>query len=447
MSLENKLQEIESIAAKIEAAGKFSPEVLKNINYRFRLDWNYYSNRMEGGTLTPQETRSVMVGNVDIQGKPLKDILEMTGHDKVVLEILKIGKGELRLSEKRIKEIHRGIMSEDDPKRALEIGKWKSEPNEIINYRDEKISFTPPSEVPEAIHKLLDSTNANLDGFFRGENFLHPVKIAAKFHIEYISIHPFYDGNGRTARILNNLLLISCGLPPIIIKDQHKQLYYQLLGDIQAYGGSTELFYEFIADRVLESEKLVWDAIEGKDIREPDDFDKELKQIEIKLRNAQAEVVKRSQELVRSIFQKSIKPLSDALYEKLSKINRFFAEFTLHVQTDERNIQGIKSTIDPALEDYFNSENVRNISISYQWGGFNMSGANTFWLSANLTIQLNQFDYTINEQQTPEYNHGLKKLYTQQLTEIEIENIVTAISTKALNDMKRSYKQVTGKDL
>ena len=72
---------------------------------------------MEGNTLTIEETRSVMVGNLDVHQKPIKDVLEMKGHDEVISDILKIGKGELRLSERRIKEIHSGIMHEVDPER------------------------------------------------------------------------------------------------------------------------------------------------------------------------------------------------------------------------------------------------------------------------------------------------------------------------------------------
>lgn len=447
MSYLDKQTKIDELQQKIQAHGKLNADVQKKINYKFRLDWNYYSNRMEGGTLTREETRSVMVGNIDVQGKPLKDVMEMNGHDKVVLEILKIGKGELRIAEKRIKDIHKAIMHEEDAGTVSQIGNWKSQANEIINYNDEKISFTPPSEVAEAMHALLDKTNAELDAFFANKKSPHPLVIASQFHIGYVSIHPFYDGNGRTARILNNLLLISCGLPPIIIKDKHKKAYYQLLADIQAYGGNAELFYAFIGDRIIESQQLVLDAIEGKDISEVDDLEKELQQIEIKLKSQEEKVVKRSSELVDRLFEQSIKPLSDSLYEKLIKFNKFFAEFTMHTLMDGQGNSGNKELVDTVLPEYFKKENVREITINYQWGGFNRAGANTFWLSSSLKISLSEFGYVINEEQMPEYKPGFKKLYSQQLTQQEIDKIVEDTSSKALASMKQSYKQITGKDL
>ena len=160
MRLKEIIDRIEQNQTIISTYGKFDDAILKKINYKIRLDWNYYSNRMEGGTLTREETRSVMVNNIDIKGKPFKDVAEMKGHNAIVLEVLKMSKGDLRISENRIKEIHKAIMHEDETEKAKEIGKWKSTPNEIINYQGEKFSFTSPSEVAEEVHKMLNRTNA-----------------------------------------------------------------------------------------------------------------------------------------------------------------------------------------------------------------------------------------------------------------------------------------------
>src|SRR3990172_3851465 len=115
MSYSEKLKTIDALQDKINSYGKLSSEAKKKINYKFRLDWNYYSNSMEGNTLTMDETRDLIVKNlVTVSGKPLKDVREMKGHDTVIDEILRIGKGEVRLSEKRIKDIHKAIMHEKD---------------------------------------------------------------------------------------------------------------------------------------------------------------------------------------------------------------------------------------------------------------------------------------------------------------------------------------------
>lgn len=112
---------------------------------------------------------------------------------------------------------------------------------------------------------------------------LHPVAMISQFHIDYLMIHPFYDGNGRTARILTNILLLACGYPVIIIKDEAKKSYYQLLADVQAYGGESDLFYEFIGQRILETQKIVLDALAGKPIDEPGDLDKKIALLEKEL--------------------------------------------------------------------------------------------------------------------------------------------------------------------
>src|SRR4051812_43976172 len=137
--MQDLLNKIEINKQQIEAAGKFSADVLNKIQHKFRLDWNYYSSKMEGGTLTRQETRNVMVG-LAVE-KSIKDVIEMKGHDAVVSDILKIGKGELKISEKRIRDIHKAIMHEDNPDQAKLIGKWKEAANEVTNYKGEKISF------------------------------------------------------------------------------------------------------------------------------------------------------------------------------------------------------------------------------------------------------------------------------------------------------------------
>lgn len=323
MSYLQKREEIERLQQQIDSVGALNAETKRKINYKFRLDWNYYSNSMEGNTLTMAETRSVMIGNITIGGKPIKDVLEIKGHDEAITPILKLGKGEVRLSETRIKEIHRQIMHEDDPEKKAKIGIWKTEHNCLINYKGENFEFLPPNEVPERIHKLLNETNAAIDAIFRKKkNAPHPIDVALNFHLEYVFIHPFYDGNGRTARILTNLLLISFGYPPFWVKDgSERDAYSQHLGDVQGYGGKPDLFYEFVAEQILRSQRLVLDAIQGKDIEEKDDFDKEIEMLK-RMQNTPA--LERTPELEKAVLQEVYFPLLKALNIRLAKLSTLF---------------------------------------------------------------------------------------------------------------------------
>ncbi len=276
MTLKEVLTKIDTLQEQINSFGEIDKEVLKKVHYKFRLDWNYHSNSMEGGTLTREETRSVMTSVLNISNKSIKDLNEMVGHNNIVEEVFSIGKGEKRLSEKRIKEIHRAIIFEEDLDKKLMVGEWKSYNNEIINYKGEKIKFEPFDEVPEKIHTLLNNLNAFFDAYFMDKTTEHPLKMAAQFHIDFLFIHPFHDGNGRVSRILSNLILISCGYPPFIIKTSQKDTYNRLLSDIQMYGGSEVLFYNFIGERIIESQEIILKAIKGEDIEDEDDLDKEI---------------------------------------------------------------------------------------------------------------------------------------------------------------------------
>ncbi len=267
MGLAEKLQQIDALQEQIGSHDKLPDDVWKKINYKFRLEWNYTSNSMEGNSLTRSETRSVMIGNITVNGKPIKDILEVKGHDDVVNTLLKMGKAELNLSEQRMKEIHRAIMHEEDPEKQKLIGVWKKENNYVYNYKGERFDFVPPADVPDRMHRSVNWLNAEKEKIARkAKDALHPVEMALRFNLDYVTIHPFYDGNGRTSRIFTNLILISYGYPPLYVKENERGRYYQYIADIQGYGGAPDVFYELMAELVIRSQQLILAAIAGEDI-------------------------------------------------------------------------------------------------------------------------------------------------------------------------------------
>lgn len=324
MSYSEKRKQVDLLQQKINAHGELSADVKKKINYKFRLDWNYYSNSMEGNTLTMDETRSVMVGNLTVGGKPIKDVLEIKGHDEIISEILRIGKGEAHLSEARIREIHKGIMHEEDEAKKKKIGVWKTDPNYIYNYKNERFDFASPDEVPSRMHGLLNKTNAAIDAIQHNKKDApHPLDVALDFHLDYINIHPFYDGNGRTARILTNLLLISFGYPPFWVKTNERSIYNQYIGDIQGYGGNPDLFFEFVTDTILRSQQLVLDAIAGKDISSAEDFDKEIEMLK-RMQNPPRVKIKKSKQVMQNTLKEVYFPLLQNLNANLTKLDKLF---------------------------------------------------------------------------------------------------------------------------
>lgn len=339
--LNGKINKIEKLQRQIEAFGEFPKEVKDKIYYKLRLDWNYYSNSIEGGTLTREETRSVMSGVLNLKNKPYKDFREMEGHNRVVIDLFKMSQGGMRLSEARVKDFHQQIMFDEDPEKGEQIGEWKKHNNEVINYRKEKITFANANEVSDLMHDLLNRLNAYLDRFYgnNGEIAPHPVEIAADFHVDFLTIHPFYDGNGRMARILSNLILIACGYPIFVIRKEDKETYNQLLSDIQAYGGDRNQFIDFIGERVRSTQEMILKALNGGDIEDDDDLDKEIELLRRK-QHKTPEPIKKSKETITHVLNHVYLPILKEVDKLGRKFSALFDSVEWNYYHDPRSVQG-----------------------------------------------------------------------------------------------------------
>jgi len=432
MSFAEKLQTIAQLQQAIEQHGKLNDDLLKKINYKFRLEWNYTSNSMEGNSLTKQETRSVMVGNITVDGKPIKDVLEIKGHDEIITHILQMGKGELNISEKRIKEVHRGIIHEEDPAKQQQIGVWKKDPNYLHNYKGERFDFVAPADVPDKMHHLMNELNTRKNTI---KNSVEAVELACWFHLEYITIHPFYDGNGRTARIFTNLILIAYGLPPLYIKEEELNAYYQYLADIQGYGGSPELFYEFMADRLIRSLQIVLDAIEGKEIEEKDDWEKQLQLLRAELNDAEEVQTPKTNEAVIKVFGLSVLPFLEKLLPKLESFDDLFAEKQMYfgptnkVRSVVKNL-GMINRVFNEIEEYDTGA-----AFQYNLSGFKKAGTNTFSINLQVEWTFDQYSYSLI------INHVMtaprKKLYHQFFTEEEINEFVAMCGKNLVEQIEK----------
>jgi Fic family protein len=436
MSYTDKLQQIEQIKQTIEKHGKLPDEVLKKINYKLRLEWNYTSNSMEGNSLTKQETRSVMVGNITVEGKPIKDVLEMKGHDEVITKIIQMGKGELNISEGRIKEIHKGIMHEEDPEKKKEIGVWKKNNNYLYNYKNERFDFVAPADVPDKMHQLINWLNGERDKIKRGDkDALHPVQLAFQFHLDYISIHPFYDGNGRTVRILTNLVLISYGYPPIYVKENEKAPYYQYLADIQGYGGNPDLFYDFMAGLLVRSLQIVLDAVVGKDIEEHDDLEKEIALWKRDATSQKVDALHRNDDIVNEIYYKGVKEMFE---EFAMKHKQFFDLFKKSRITSFKNNTGRDGldwlTDEITRLDSTEEDNFKNIWVEVRMEEYKYNVDNPFSIVPTLMITFEPFKYIIRCRDiTIDKNYGyfLSMKERQKIVSDSVKVIFNEIKTKA----------------
>lgn len=436
MSLEQKLQQIDELQEKINSYGKLPEDVLKKINYKFRLEWNYTSNSMEGNSLTKSETRSVMIGNITVSGKPIKDVLEVKGHDDVITTIMKMGKGELNISEKRIKDIHAGIMHEENPEKRNQIGQWKKDQNYLFNYKDERFDFVSPADVQERMHHLVNWVNAEREKITREDkNALHPVMLALRFNLDYVTIHPFYDGNGRTSRILTNLILITYGYPPLYIKENERDTYYQYLADIQGYGGEPDVFYVYMADLIIRSQELVIKAIGGQELEEPDDLEKEIHIWKKMAASAAIEAPRRDDKAVYELYSNCLKELFQLFISKHYPFIDMFEKTSYkglknhsgrgNLEWLYRELDSLQILMQDPIENSY-PDTFKNMEVVVRFEEYKHNERTAFTIESRLTINFSPYRYSLQISSPDQYGYiSIEKRYDESLSQDEIESIVS----------------------
>lgn len=276
------------LKAELDALRPIDKEREAIILQKFRLDWNYHSNNLEGNSLTYGETKALILFGITAQGKPLKDHFEITGHNEAISWVYSVIKGDYPLNENFIRELHTLLLKQSyevdaitpdgqATKKKIEIGKYKSIPNHVKTVTGEIFRFATPEETPSMMYDLLKWYNEKKEN--PDEN---PIVLAAQFHYKFIRIHPFDDGNGRTARIVMNFILMQFGYPPVIIKTEDKANYFAALR--LADSGQINKFIEYIANNLNRSLEIMISGAKGEPIEEPDDLDKEIALLEKRLK-------------------------------------------------------------------------------------------------------------------------------------------------------------------
>jgi len=306
---------------------------------KFRLDWSYHSNHLEGNSLTFGETKALILFGITAQGKPLKDHVEITGHDEVIKLIEEIIRNERPLTEAFIREIHTillkepyqvdAITSEGNPtKKWITVGQYKTTPNHVKTKTGEIFRFATPEETPALMHDLLDWYR-----HLKDKTDTNPILLAAEFHYRFIRIHPFDDGNGRIARILMNFILMQFGYPPVIIKTNDKENYFSVLQ--QADSGIKEPFAEYIVNNLLRSLEIMIRGAKGESIEEPDDLDKEISLLDIKLRSLGPRIEKfKSAAVLKEFFDETIRSTIEVFLNTVSMFDKFYTKKIIDIEVD-----------------------------------------------------------------------------------------------------------------
>ncbi len=207
-------KEMDTKKALLDAKRPLPEYTLKSIRENLLLEWTYNSNAIEGNTLTLLETKVVLEG-ITVGGKTLREHLEVINHRDAILYVEEIVKKNEPLTEWQIKNIHRLVLKGINDSYAG-------------NYRDQQVIISGAKHTPPE-HFLVKEQMEDLINWYNNSKKLHPVERASKLHIIFVGIHPFVDGNGRTARLLLNLELMKNGYPPIVIRNENKFKYYSAL--------------------------------------------------------------------------------------------------------------------------------------------------------------------------------------------------------------------------
>lgn len=208
----NQFREIEELKSKLDSCRPLTSAELKRLRDEFLVDFTYNSNAIEGNTLTLQETALVLKEGITIGRKPLQDHLEVVGHRDAFCYIEDLVKEKTPLSESIIKDIHSLVLMD----RPQEKGRYRRIPVTITG----AVNVSPqPYIIPKLMEELIDKYNTKT-----GDK--HIIEKVSLFHLEFETIHPFIDGNGRTGRLILNLELMREGYPPINIKFQDRGKYY-----------------------------------------------------------------------------------------------------------------------------------------------------------------------------------------------------------------------------
>lgn len=209
----DKFTDVDQLLIKLDRLRPLPSHTVKSLHEQLVLEWTYNSNAIEGNTLTLKETKVVLEG-ITIGGKSMREHFEAINHKEAIDYVDDVVASNVPFTEHVIKSIHQLVLKNIEPSHA---GVYRQE-NVLISGADHR----PPDHLllAEQMSSLLTDYHT-----FSG----HPLERAARLHTDFVKIHPFVDGNGRTARLLMNLDLMKSGLLPIIIKAADRLAYYDAL--------------------------------------------------------------------------------------------------------------------------------------------------------------------------------------------------------------------------
>ena len=228
---------LEKRAKLVEIRNSNSEKLFDNFDKAFEVDYAHNSTAIEGNTLTLIETKVLLEDEISVGNKSLREIYEVVNHNKAFAYVKKCISENKQLDEYIVKDIHSILMEN-----ILVGGVYR---NVEVRITGAKHKPPAPSEMYYQIKEFFSNINSKSD--------LNPIELAAWTHAEFVKIHPFIDGNGRTSRLIMNYQLMKNEFLPVSINTEDRLEYFNLLEEY-AVNGNLVPFVDFIAK--LEEQQL-----------------------------------------------------------------------------------------------------------------------------------------------------------------------------------------------
>ena len=286
MSSQN--QELEKIDARIEELFNqwknlqpLKPEDQERFDKKVRLDWNFHSNKIEGNTLTYNETKALLDEGKEEGIHPSRDYKEIKAHDLAINKVKELAKDkERKLNEVTIRDLNQIILKEpfwkdtvtpdgQKTKKKIIPGQYKTQPNHVITEEGKPYKFAEPHDVPIKMQDLMNWFHKEIE-----QPTLSIASFIAHLHHKFIVIHPFDDGNGRVTRLWMNYVLLKLGYPPLAIKSEDKRNYFAALQ--RADNADIDSLAIYLGKALISWLEIGIKAAKGEDISEMGDVDKEV---------------------------------------------------------------------------------------------------------------------------------------------------------------------------
>lgn len=217
---------------------KLNPLLIKQLKMDLNIKWTYNSTGIEGNSYTLNQTRILLAEGITIGGKRLVEHLEIIGHSEAIEYLEDIIENNVELTEREIKNIH-SLVTKDI---------------ENVNsgaYRNNAVYISGSKHIPPQPYLVSEKMEELMLWYNNESKNIHPIERAAILHGEFVSIHPFIDGNGRTARLLLNFELMKNNYPAIIIEIEEREKYFDAL-EVGNLSGNWDKFTEFVREKCEE---------------------------------------------------------------------------------------------------------------------------------------------------------------------------------------------------